>query len=155
MYKRQGDSCLDVDAVDILVKCSLLTQHLACEVQVALEKALWGLLKNQGKDGGFCRALHRPLPRKSWKRRYAEIIGLDELLKKPYKIPRDIQYYTDWIKMPFDIRQSDLWSTWFRSYGIAIIRTRYPDQFPAEEHWGFRRIPALGWHDMSLVKSGR
>jgi hypothetical protein len=146
-----GDACLDVDAIDILAKCSLVTQHLAHEVKTSLEQAYYGLLNNQGTDGGFCRARHRPLPLKSWKRRLVEPLGLDRLLGKPYSSPREVWYYSGWEEMPFDVRQSDLWSTWFRSYGLAVISTHYPETFPANMNWAFRRLPALGWHDRARI----
>jgi hypothetical protein len=146
-----GDTCLDVDAVDILVKCSLLTSYLADRVEDALERAYYGIQDNQGADGGFCRARHRPFPPKSWKRRIAEPIGLDRLLRKPYSPPREIWHFSGWGKIPFDIRQSDLWSTWFRSYGLAVISAYYPEKFPTDVNWRFRGFPALGWHNTEAI----
>lgn len=149
-----GDACLDVDAIDILVKCSLVTSHRANEVQTALEQAYLGLLENQEAQGGFCRARRRPFPSKSWKRRLAEAFGVDRLLGKPYLPPREIWHYSSWEKMPFDIRLSDLWSTWFRSFGLAVISARYPERFPTDINWVFRETPALGWHDpVAIVAS--
>jgi hypothetical protein len=150
-----GDTCLDVDAVDILVKCSLVTPHLASKVRAALDQAYYGLLDNQSADGGFCRARHRPLPPKSWKRRFGEAFGLDRLLRKPYSPPREIWHYSGWEKMPFDVHQGDLWSTWFRSYGLALISSRYPKEFPSDGRWRFRRVPALGWHDAARIAECR
>jgi hypothetical protein len=146
-----GDACLDVDAVDILVKCSLVTPHLAEDVRAALLKAYDGLRDNQEEDGGFCRARHRPLPPKSWRRRLVEPLGLDRLLRKPYSQPRQVQYYSGWTKMPYEVHQSDLWSTWFRLFGLAVISVRYPDAFPTGVEWRFRRMPALGWHDVDRI----
>ena len=146
-----GDACLDVDAVDILVKCSMVTDHLASEVEAALQRAFQGILSNQSSDEGFCRARHRPYPPKRWKRRLAEPLGLDRLLRRPYELPRQIAYYSGWAMMPFDVRQSDLWSTWFRSFGLAIISARYPGKFALDVDWQFRRLPALGWHDQEAV----
>lgn len=150
-----GDTCLDVDAVDILVKCGLLSSHLAPQVLEALERAYEGILDNWCEDGGFCRALHRPLPEKSWKRRLGEAVGLDRLLGKPYRPTPEVWNYSGWTKLPFDIRQGDLWSTWFRSFGLAVIGARYPDRFPTDVHWRFRRIPALGWHDPACIAQSR
>jgi hypothetical protein len=146
-----GDTCLDVDAVDILVKCSLLTTHLADRVKDALECAYYSILDNQGADGGFCRGRHRPLPAKSWKRSLGEVLGLDRLLHRPYVPPVEVWNYSGWAKMPFDTRQSELWSTWFRSYGLAVISARYPNEFPVDVNWRFRGVPALGWHDSEMI----
>ncbi len=149
-----GDACLDVDAADILAKCSLLTPHRADEVQLALTRVFEGLMSNQDDAGGFCRARHRPLPPKSRKRRLAEAFGLDRLLRKPYLPPVQIWHYSGWKKMPYDIRQGDLWSTWFRSYGLAVISARYPGQFFTGVPWQFRPLPALGWHDETRIRQG-
>ena len=95
---------MDVDAVDILVKCSLLTGHREAEVKQALSGVFNGLVRNQAEDGGFCRARLRPLPAKGWKRRVGEMVGLDRILRKPYQPPREIWYYNGWRRLPFDIR---------------------------------------------------
>jgi hypothetical protein len=146
-----GDTCLDVDAVDILVKCSLLTSYLADRVEDALERAYYGIQDSQGADGGFCRARRRPRPPKSLKRRIGETLRLDRLLRMPYAPPQEVWNYSGWTRMPFDIRRSDLWSTWFRSYGLAVIGVRYPEKFAPEAKWRFRRIPVLGWHDVTQI----
>jgi hypothetical protein len=140
-----GDACLDVDAADILVKASLSTMHRAREVHQALKRVHAGLLDNLSSEGGFCRARQRPLPPKSWKRRWVEAFGLEVILGRPYVPPQEIWYYSGWKKMPFDIRQADLWSTWFRSYGLALIDLNYGEA-SVEVNWRFRRLPALGWH---------
>jgi hypothetical protein len=145
-----GDTCLDVDAVDILVKCSLLTSYRADDVEAALDRACSGLLANQSEDGGFCRALHRPLPPKSWRRRIGEALGLDRLLGRQYVVPRTIWNYSGWRAMPFDIREGDLWSTWFRPFGLAVISARYPEKCSGDNRWIFRSLPALGWHDVVI-----
>lgn len=146
-----GDSCLDVDAIDILVKCSLVTSHRAEDIKLALKRAYNGLVANQAEDGGFCRAKHRPFPPKSRKRVLAEIFGIDKLLDRPYVVTSEVWHYSGWQAMPFDIRKTDLWSTWFRPFGLALIETRYPDNYPYQHSWVFRRLPALGWHNSSLI----
>jgi hypothetical protein len=142
---------MDVDAIDILVKCSLITPHRSAEVESALDRAYHGLLNSQSPDGGFCRARHRPIPPKSWKRRLSEPLGLDRLLRKPYEPPKEVWHYSGWTLMPFDIRESDLWSTWFRSFGLAVISARYPAKYPSSVSWHFRRLPALGWHNSLCI----
>jgi hypothetical protein len=146
-----GDACLDVDAIDVLVKLSLVTDHRRADVEAALERAYHGLLGNRDEDGGFCRGRQRPYPDKSRKRRIVEGLGLDRLLGRPYEPPKEIWYYSDWTKMPFDIRRSDLWSTWFRSFGVALISTHLPARFPSDVRWKFRGLPALGWHDRDAI----
>jgi hypothetical protein len=146
-----GDACLDVDAVDILVKCTLLTDYRRTDVNSALERAYRGLLENQSRDGGFCRARNRPYPGKSLKRRFGEIFGLDTLLRKPYVPYEEIHHYSGWKLMSYDIRQSDIWSTWFRSYGLLAIRSLEQPVPLFMINVRFRRFPALGWHDVGKV----
>lgn len=146
-----GDACLDVDAVGLLVWCSLVTPNQASRVQVALERAFRGILANQSEEGGFCRARLRPWPAKTWRRRIAEAFGLDRLLRKPYRLYPQVMNYEGWKKMPFDIRQPDLWSTWFRSYGLAAISARFPGKFLDGIPWRFRRLPGLGWYDEAAI----
>jgi len=147
-----GDSCLDVDAVGVLVWCSLAVPAEADRIRVALERTFEGLLANQSDEGGFCRARLRPHPPKTWKRRVAEFFGLDRLLHQPYRPCPQIMTYEGWKKMPFDIRQPDLWSTWFRSYGLAMISARFPGRFLDAIPWRFRRLPGLGWYDPGAIR---
>ncbi|MGC8960617.1 MAG: hypothetical protein ACP5OO_12725 [Chloroflexia bacterium] len=146
-----GDACLDVDAVGILAWCSLTTPNRAAQVQMALGRAFQGILANWSEEGGFCRARLRSWPAKSWRRRIAEMFGLDRILRKPYRRHPQVMYYEGWRKMPFDIRQPDLWSTWFRSYGLAVVSTRLPGTFLDGVPWRFRRLPGLGWYDEAAI----
>lgn len=146
-----GGACLDLDAVDILVKCSLLTDHRAGDVRAALSRAHAALLAAQNEDGGFSEARNRPRPTKSWKRRIGEAFALDRLLNRPYEPPRQVLHYSGWSRMAFGLRESNLWATWFRPLALALISTRYPGEFSHGEGWTFRRGPALGWHDRQRI----
>lgn len=146
-----GDACLDVDAVGILAWCSLVVPSKAPQIQIALERAFRGILANQSEEGGFCRARLRPWPAKSWRRRIAEALGLDRMLRRLYRPYPQVMNYEGWKKMPFDIRQPDLWSTWFRSYGLAVISTRLAGRFVEGISWRFRRLPGLGWYDEAAI----
>lgn len=142
-----GGACLDLDAVDILVKFSLLTDYRAADVKAALERAYEAILNNQNPDGGFCEA-KRPAPRKSLKRQVAEVVGLDRLLNRPYEgHPVEYLNYSGWDRMRYRVDESDLWSTWFRPLALALISTRYPGEFIDDVDWRFRPTPTLGWHD--------
>jgi len=147
-----GGACLDLDAVDILVKCSMLTDHRADDVKSALTRAYAGLLGAQNADGGFSEARNRPRPIKSWKRRLGEAVGLDRLLSRPYIPPAELETYSGWSRMQYQLRESNLWATWFRPLALALISTRYPGEFMDSDFWVFRRGPALGWHDPKAVR---
>lgn len=148
-----GSACLDLDAVDILVKFSMLTDYRHDEVKSALTRAFQAILLNQNTDGGFCEAKRPPLWEKSIKRKVAESIGVDKLLLKPWQ-GRPIEYtsYAGWQKMVYQIDKSDLWSTWFRSLALALISKRYPDEFISQIDWHFRDTPSLGWHDTEKIQ---
>ena len=142
-----GDSCLDVDALDILIKCHLLTDHRHEEVVMAVDRIFQGLANNQDEAGGFCRARFRPGPPKSRKRILSEFLFLDKILNKPYQSWSETWRYSGWSLMPYEIHHGDLWSTWFRSFGLGLISKTFPEKYPGEIDWNFRRLPALGWQN--------
>jgi len=151
-----GGACLDLDAVDILVKFSLLTDYRAEEVKAALTRAFEAILRNQNPDGGFCEAKRPPLWHKSCKRRVAELVGLDRLLHRPWQ-GRPVEYmsYSSWGKIRYRVDESDLWSTWVRPLALALISSRYPGEFIDDINWRFRRTPTLGWHDVERIQNLR
>lgn len=148
-----GGACIDLDAIDILVKFSMLTDYRATDIKAALTRAFEAILRNQNPDGGFCEA-KRPSCRKSLKRRVAELVALDRLLNRPWQ-GRPVEYvcYSGWDKMRYRVDESDLWSTWFRPLALALISTRYPGEFIDDINWRFRRTPTLGWHDIEKLQA--
>ena len=148
-----GGACQDLDAIDILVKFSLLTDYRAEDIKATLIRAFEAILRNQNPDGGFCEA-KRPPWRKSLKRRVAELVALDRLLNRPWQ-GRPIEYlsYSSWDKMRYRVDESDLWSTWFRPLALALISIRYPGEFIDDINWQFRRTPALGCHDIEKMQT--
>lgn len=151
-----GSACLDLDAVDILVKFSLLTGYRADAIKTALTAAFNGLLQNQNPDGSFCEAKRPPLWKKSRKRRLAELTGMDRFLGQPWQ-GRPVEYtsYSSWSKMRYRLDGGDMWSTWFRPLALALISTRYPGQFTHNINWRFPARPVLGWHNSDIIKMGR
>lgn len=148
-----GRACLDMDAIDILVKFSLLTEHRVTEIKEALRHAFEAILMNQNPDGGFCEAKRPPLWQKSLKRRVAESVGLDRLLNRSWRgRPIEHKHYSSWDKMRYWVDESDLWSTWSRVYTLALISSRYPDEFIDDINWQFRSSPTLGWHNESQLE---
>ena len=147
-----GGACLDLDAVDILVKLSLLTDYRSEDINASLQRTCQAVLSNQRGDGSFCEAV-RAEPQKSLKRRLAEIFLLDKVLKKPYRIPRFIERYAGWEKMAYGTGEGDLWSGWFRLLALALISTRYSDNKTSDTKWNFKSSAVLGWHDESRISS--
>lgn len=149
-----GGACLDLDAVDILVKFSHLTDYRSEDVRTALGRAFAGILGNQNADGGFCEARRRAIWQKSRKRRLAEFTGLDRLLNRPWQ-GRPVEHISiSGIKqLRHQVDASDLWATWFRSLALALVSTRYPGEFIQGVNWRFKTTPTLGWHDMRPIVS--
>lgn len=155
-----GGACLDLDAVDVLVKFSLITDHRAEDVARALARTYEAVLRNQNADGGFCEAVrpHAPLWRKSWKRRAAELVGLDRLLGCPWQPPPTKETYltySGWERMRYAQDESDMWSAWVRPLTLGLIDARYPGRFSDRVAWRFSPGPTLGWHRPARLKAMR
>jgi hypothetical protein len=148
LYTRGGGggACADLDAVDTLVKFSLLTDYRAEDIKLSLARSFAAIVANQRPTGAFCEAL-RPVPPKSLKRTIGEALLLDRLIHKPYEPYVERMRYAGWSKMEYTCEEGDLWSTWFRPLALALISTRYPGEFIDDIAWTFRRKPGLGWHD--------
>lgn len=146
-----GGACHDLDAIDILVKFSMLTDYRAADVSAALRRAYHALWKAQNADGGFCELVWRPY--KSWKRRIGELFGLDKLLHRPIQQQPGRFRYGGWSKMQCRKNESNAWAMWFRPLAFALISVRYPGRYLGNGDWTFRRLPGLGWCDSSKVSA--
>lgn len=154
-----GGACEDVDAIDILVKLSSITDYKNDEIKSALYKAYKKILTYQNSDGGFCWArrpsysLHysyrylNPFS-KLYNFNYAKFVIKRSILSPfvdKYK-ESNILLYSGWDKMKFKVSESDIWSTWFRLLALALIESKYPELKNQNINFKFRRLPALGWH---------
>ena len=146
-----GGACEDLDAIDTLVKFSLVTDHRAAEVRKALVRALDRLLLLQNSDGGFpdqplqVGDLHRSL-----RRRVADGLGVTRVLKRPLLLPRI--YYSGWQTMGAAKGGSTMWAAWFRPLAVRLILSRYPDLTDSRMEGRFHGLPCLGWHDPDMAK---
>jgi prenyltransferase beta subunit len=141
-----GEACLDLDAVDILVKLSTLTDYREKDIEASLYRTFWAIRCNQRSNGSFCEAVRKGKP-KSTKRKLGELIGLDKMLKRPYKPQLDFIKYAGWEKMKYLSDEGDLWSCWFRPLALAIIDSKYNNKLFENPYWNFQKEPFLGWHD--------
>ncbi len=148
-----GGACADLDAVDTLVKFSLLTDYRAEDIKASLSRSYSAILANQRPSGAFCEAVRPPTP-KSVKRRVGEALLLDKLFRKPYR-PYVAEVCRGWEKTRYLCNEGDLWSTWFRPLALALVSTRYPGEFIDDISWAFRRAPGLGWHDSAHLRKIR
>jgi hypothetical protein len=153
-----GGACLDLDAVDILVKLSYLTDYRKDEIKSSLNRSFQAILNNQNPDGGFCEC-KRPLPViRSRKRRFLESVGLDWLIKsKPVERAVEYKRQIKWEKLRYNVEESNLWASWFRPLALALISKRYPGEYIDDIDWKFGKGPFIGWHDeeklMELTKT--
>ncbi|MBN1461202.1 MAG: methyltransferase domain-containing protein [Armatimonadetes bacterium] len=150
-----GGACEDLDAIDMLVDLSLVTDHRLRDVEHALTRARDRVLQLQKDDGGFPNH-HRAQPFKpvkSVKRQIGEAVKLDVLLNKPYRpeIPRDD--YSGWSEVGAAVGAADMWGTWFRSLALVLISSRFPHLGSIPEGTRFHAFPCLGWHDPAAIMS--
>lgn len=151
-----GGACLDLDAIDILVKFSLLVDYRAADIKSSLTRSFETILQNQNHDGGFCEAHRTPVWQKSRKRKLIEFFGVDRLLNRPWQGgPIEHQMFSGWLKMRHRVDESELWSAWFRPLSLALISDRYPGEFIDDIPWRFHQSAALGWHDRHKLEALR
>jgi hypothetical protein len=153
-----GGACPDLDAVDILVKLSSLTDYRGEDVAGALEKSFYGLIYNQNDDGGFCWAKKRCFTPIEWlrslpriKNDYSRSKGLYPAfldLWKTHFLSRGFPiHYAGLKSLTYFSNESDIVSTWLRLLALGLIATRYPDKFGKDIKWGFFKKAGLGWHN--------
>jgi SAM-dependent methyltransferase len=147
-----GGACEDLDAIDTLVKFSLVTDHRASDVQAALERAFDRILQIQRFDGGFPNYLaeQRADRRRSLKGRLAQLPGLHTVLSR--SIGPAMTYYSGWRETGAERGTSDMWAAWFRPLALNLIASRHPDLGPFPEGSRFHSLPGLGWHDEERVR---
>lgn len=148
-----GGACEDLDAIDILIKLTKLTDYRREDIKAAMISAFWGLVLTQNKDGGF-----------SW-RNVPSIFKIHKLFQFKFnpQIVRGflqnmkcfvmnpghfltIYHYSNWSNMPHRVFESDAWSCWFRSLAILLIVSTYREEFGLNINCKFRMLPGLGWH---------
>ncbi|MFC1781362.1 hypothetical protein ACFLZ8_03770 [Planctomycetota bacterium] len=142
-----GGACEDLDAIDILVKFSLVSDHRSREVKSTLIQAFDRILQLQKPDGGFPNYLDNR--NKSFRRRIGEHLLLDRILNRPYR-PQFV-YYSGWRAVGAAKGESDMWAAWFRSLALCLIVSRYPELGVLQKGTRFHRLPCLGWHDEERI----
>ena len=152
-----GGACEDLDAIDVLVKLSLVTDYRLDDVERALTRARDRILQIQKPDGGFPNHFRPPASApeknaKSLQRRAGEALRLDVLLNKPYRPPDEARDdYSGWSEVGATLGDADMWGAWFRPLALVLISSRFPHlgELPTDSR--FQRLPCLGWHDAAAV----
>jgi glycosyltransferase involved in cell wall biosynthesis len=126
-----GQTCLDYDALDLLAKATLITDHRRRDVQAAFHAARDALLGLVNPDDGFANVKHRRTAGQC--------------------LPTPGLYHTGLNICSCDNQESNVFSTWFRLLALALC-----DQFQWVDHksnaFGFRRLPWLGCHDVAAIQ---
>lgn len=156
-----GGHCEDLDAIDILVKFSAILSYRSADIKKTLIRAFDEIIKNQNQDGGFCYAKMYRYTLSDWLDSLKLVkpkLGLNfktRLWMLEMKFGKQLLYpiikdwvwkYSGWKVMSCRINQSDIWSTWFRLLALALIISRYPEEFSTDVAWNFRKNAGLGWH---------
>lgn len=150
VYGGGGGSCEDMDAIDILIRCSLLSSYRGDDVKKILLNAAAILATGQTEEGGFSwrvqpnllDILKYPLNKKY-------VTG--KLYSLAYKALHRSHYasehlYSSLKLYPYKINIADTWSSWFRPLSLAFIAKRYPNNFSESCNWRFPTWPGLGFN---------
>lgn len=151
-----GGGCWDCDAADILINCGYKRDYRIKDVESALKRLFFAILKSQNDDGGFCESRKRPSSfsiRHVWK--YSRFIfsgnnpylwyyRLRGTLYASRRKARIIK--THWTKKGRLWNQSDLWNTWFRCLTLAEIAETINFDNPLKRlNWKFHKHIGLGF----------
>jgi hypothetical protein len=124
-----GGGCYDYDAADILINCGYKKGYRKKDIESALTRLFFAILKSQNEDGGFCESRKRPSSiMHVWK--YSKFIfsGHNPYLWH-YRLRATLSasrskekiVKTHWAQKGRLWDQSDLWNTWFRCLTLAEI----------------------------------
>lgn len=146
-----GGACEDLDAIDLLVNLTRLSDHRAADIRVSLQRAFDRILQLQREDGGFPNYLAREVEL-GWKRRLAIRLGLGEALERRRPIPRQESRYSGWSVVSTPLGESDQWGTWFRTLALNLIAGLSSELGSPPGGLRFHALPALGWHDPAVLE---
>lgn len=148
-----GQTCLDYDAIDLLVKCALLTSHRRSEIEDALGRARQSLFLLQNPDGGFAnckiqRGIRFGIPgTREFQRRMVQTFrhpGVRSVFLKQHPATGDYSVCLDYLRCKNT--ESNIFSTWFRTLAINLCDTILDPERVRRDGVRFRRLPFLGYH---------
>ena len=160
VYGGGGGSCEDMDAIDILVRCSVRTDYRAAEIKTVLLSAARMLGSGQLPDGGFSwrvQPLLADLFNATNGYNYIKRKGYNLLYKARHRSHYMGEHNYSSLKLyPFKLNHSDTWSSWFRPLALAFIAKRYPESFREVCPWSAPEWPGLGFdpfcHQQTILR---
>ena len=114
-----GGACEDLDVIDLLATFTEQLSYRASDIKKSLIRSFWSIWNLQNADGGFPYAARA--------------------IRETYK-------FGSWAPLEVDLRESDVFASWFRLMALETIRCTFPEDLPEIGDWRFRRWPALGFH---------
>jgi hypothetical protein len=155
VYGGGGGSCEDLDAIDLLVRLSLVSNHRAADVESVLLRAARRIASGYNADGGYGWRIIPQCPRgfaALWRgdRRLATDICVSWLYGLRVRSQlHSTHYYSSCRAYPYRVDRSDTWSTWFRPQALLLIARRYPEAFIDVPDWKLPDWPGLGFDPWS------
>ncbi len=144
---QPSGACEDLDAVHALSYLGLITDYRQDNIRRAVGRCASRILQLQNPDGGFPNyPAHQR--RKTLKRRLAESVGLDKLLRRGAYVPQS--HYSGWKTLVVTRGHSDMWGAWFRPLALRLACDTWGIDL-GQPGRGFRRLPGLGWHDREKI----
>jgi len=158
-----GDSCSDLDAVDLLCRATLYTDYKRALIARRLSRTYMSLWHNQNRDGGFCWARRNKFSPVKILRVFNPRLLVQTSLKDfldnaGAKVRNQVNVlffpsrlmwkYSGLDKMQIKFNDSDIWSTWFRLLAIGFIEETFPEVSNGKRtfQWNFRKNPGLGFY---------
>ena len=142
-----GHTCLDYDAIELLVIASSTTDYRLEAVKVSLSRASAVLLTLRNSDGGFAHCKERI---KHFQNRRAKLfrkLGLGKFIALSTRFAEERAYSVCWQLLSCEAGQSNAFSTWFRLISLCLAEsTLQAERNNAESTLTFRRLPFLGYH---------
>lgn len=147
-----GHTCLDYDALDLMAKASVTTDHRSREVADAMDRARQALRDlHDPASGGFAHCKERTGgPRTRFLQRFPVGYRLSTLLPVE-RTPVRRSYHTGSSLLCSESSRANALSTWFRLLALELTQPRSSSR-PAETV-RFRRLPFLGFHDVPGIRA--
>lgn len=149
VYAGGGGACEDYDGVDILVRLGKKSSVEEGLIKAAVARAVRRILSGGKADGGFPWRL-QPSPMALAQSVGSACAVRDWAVSFAYRLKyrshyRCVHHYSSFSRYPFQIGESDLWSTWFRLLTVALAAKQYPELFVKPCGWALPSWPGLGY----------
>ncbi|MGH7578514.1 MAG: glycosyltransferase [Longimicrobiales bacterium] len=148
--RNVGHTCLDYDALDLLAKAALLSDHRSGEIAEAMGRARSTLLDlSDPATGAFVHCREQSRPRLPSAQRLPLAWRLSRWLPAR-RVPLRRPWHTGSPLLSSECSASNAFSTWFRLLAVELAD---PGTRPGGSDHGrrFRRLPFLGFHEAFAI----